>query len=221
MDNAKIRETIYSDLKKKIISGELPRGQRLVETQIAAAYSVNKSHVREVLHALQSDMLVDYVQMKGFYVLGISKEDLQEFAKIREMLESAIFEDFLSNAGEEDMEAVKRFTMRKAALIKAGMYDESLPETRSTFERIYACTSYHHMVSIMRTYQEYVDLMIALAVETPEDREKTINNTMLLYKVFETRSYELAKNWIHIRYENAVSKIQSSRLYYSRDTSLQ
>ena len=221
MSSSKIREEIYADIRRSIISGELHRGERLVETQIAAKYQVNKAHVREVLQNLQSDMLVEYVPMKGFFVLGISKEDLQEFAKIREMLESAIFEDFLSNASEEDLEAVKRFTRRKAALIKAGMYEESQPETRATFDRIYECTSYRHMVSIMHTYQEYVDLMIALAVDTPEDRAKTIKNTTLLYEVFETRDYELAKKWLRIRYENAVYKIQHSSIYYSRDISTQ
>ena len=219
--SSKIRDTIYSNIRRQIISGELHRGQRLVETQIAAQYDVNKAHVRDVLQTLQGDMLVEYVPMKGFFVLGISKEDLQEFAKIREMLESAIYEEFLENAEEEDIEIVKRYTKRKIALIQAGMQEESLPETRATYEHIYGRSPYRHMVSIMRIYQEYVDLMIELAVDGPEDRAKTIKNSTLLYQVFDTRDCELAKRWIHIRYENAVRKIQTSSIYYSRDISTQ
>ena len=218
-NSAEIREEIYSDLKKKIINGELGRGLHLVETQIAAQYDVNKAHVRGVLLALQADRLVEYVHMRGFFVLGISKEDLQEFAKIREMLETAIFEDFLANADQADIEEVKRLTKRKIALMQAGMNEESLPEVRATYDRIYECTSYRHMVSIINTYQEYVDLMIALAVDSPDDTEKTIKNSTLLYEVFDTRDFELAKKWIRIRYENAVQKIQTCKLYYSRDTS--
>lgn len=56
--------------------------------------------------------------MRGFFVLGISKEDLREFATIREMLESAIFEDFLANASEEYLEEAKRYTKRKITLVQ-------------------------------------------------------------------------------------------------------
>lgn len=167
---------------------------------------------------LSCDRLLEYISMRGFFVLGISKEDLREFATIREMLESAIFEDFLANASEEYLEEAKRYTKRKIALVQTGMTAESLPETKATFDCIYEYTPYHHMVSILQTYQEYVDLMIALAIDTPEDVAKTIKNSTLLLQVFETRDYELAKKWLRIRYENAVYKIENSSIYYSRGT---
>ena len=101
LQKSDIRTQIYNDLREQIFTKKLNR-ERLVETQIAEQYHVNKRHVREVLIKLQEQKLVLYIPMKGFQVLGISRTDLLEIAK-REMLESAIFEDFLERATDSDL----------------------------------------------------------------------------------------------------------------------
>ena len=42
---AELRQQIYNELKQKIISGAFVCNQRLVETQIAAQYGVNKANM--------------------------------------------------------------------------------------------------------------------------------------------------------------------------------
>ena len=211
-----VRQQIYAYLREKIISGAFARGQRLVETQIAAEYGVNKANVHEVLLALQKDELVRYEPMKGFYVQGIFREDLLEIAKIREVLENAIFEDFLANAPQEEVDKAKLFTQRKIALLRAGLKAEAHKETLATFETVYANTVYQRIVGILRMYREYVDLMIIQAFERPEDVSMTIQNSTLLYEVLDKRDFELAKRWTSIRYQNAVKKAKLSRSYHER-----
>lgn len=213
---AELRQKIYAELKEKIISGGFVRNQRLVETQIAAEYGVNKANIHEILLMLQKDELVRYEPMKGFYVQGIFREDLLEIAKIREVLENAIFEDFLENAAQEAVDKAKLYTQRKIALLRAGLKAEAHKETLATFETVYANTSYQRMVNILRMYREYVDLMIIQAFECPEDVSMTIQNSTLLYEVLEKRDIELAKQWTHIRYQNAVNKAKLSRSYRER-----
>lgn len=213
---AQVRQQIYAYLREKIISGAFARGQRLVETQIAAEYGVNKANVHEVLLALQKDELVRYEPMKGFYVQGIFREDLLEIAKIREVLENAIFEDFLANAPQEEVDKAKLFTQRKIALLRAGLKAEAHKETLATFETVYANTVYQRIVGILRMYREYVDLMIIQAFERPEDVSMTIQNSTLLYEVLDKRDFELAKRWTSIRYQNAVKKAKLSRSYRER-----
>lgn len=218
MDSRKteLRQRIYTELKEKIISGAFLRNQRLVETQIAAEYGINKANIHEVLLMLQKEELVRYEPMKGFYVQGIFREDLLEIAKIREVLENAIFENFLENADQEEVDKAMLFTQRKIALLRAGLKTEAHKETLATFETVYANTSYQRMVNILRMYREYVDLMISQAFERPEDVSMTIKNSTLLYEVLEKRDFELAKQWTHIRYQNAVKKAKLSRSYQER-----
>ncbi|GEM_PF-2037704 len=214
VNNNQIRDKIYNDLRSQIFNNELQYGDRLVESQIAEFYHVNKAHVREVLLLLQADDLVEHIPMKGFVVLGISREDLLEIAKIREMLESAIFEDFLANASDEDLEEGKRLTKRKIAFLEAGLKEDAFKETCAFFTKVYECTSYHHMVTMLRRYRDYIDFMITQAFDLPDDVTKTIKNSNFLYEVLDKRDYQMAQEWIHIRYVNIVYKISQSPARY-------
>ncbi len=213
LQKSDFRTQIYNDLREQIFTKKLNRGERLVETQIAEQYHVNKRHVREVLIKLQEQKLVLYIPMKGFQVLGISRTDLLEIAKIREMLESAIFEDFLERATDSDLNSVMLFTKRKIAFLKSELKSEAHKETLATFDKIYECTVYHRMAQMLTEYRDYINLMIQLSFDMPDDIQKTIHNSQLLYKVFETRDYNLCKEWIHIRYSNLVYKIGQSSFF--------
>ena len=101
-------------------------------------------------------------------------------------------------------------------MLRAGLKAEAHKETLATFETVYANTSYQRMVNILRMYREYVDLMILQAFECPEDVSMTIQNSTLLYEVLEKRDIEMAKQWTHIRYQNAVNKAKLSRSYRER-----
>ena len=216
LKKAALRQMIYTELKTQIIRGDFVRNQRLVETQIASKYGINKANIHEILLMLQKDELVRYEPMKGFFVQGVFREDLFEIAKMREVLEYAIFEDFLLNAEQDAVDTAKLLTQRKIAFLRAGLKSEAHKETRATFEIVYANTSYQRMVNILRTYREYVDLMILQAFEGPEDVSMTIKNSTLLYEVLDKRNVDLAKQWTHIRYQNAVNKAKLSRSYRER-----
>ena len=179
LKRVELRQRIYTEIKENIICGKYVRGQRLIETQIATEYGVNKANIREVL-------------------------------------ENAIFEDFLTNADQTAVDQAKLFTQRKIALLKAGLKEEAHKETLSTFEIVYANTSYQRMVNILRMYREYVDLMIHQAFEGPDDVSMTIQNSTLLYEVLEKRDIEMVKQWTHIRYQNAVNKAKLSKSFRER-----
>ena len=212
-ENTEIRLQIYNDLREQIFKGSLKNGMRLIETRLAQKYHVNKAHVRSVLLELQKQGLVQHIPMKGFVVIGVSKADLLEVAKIREMLESAIFDDFLKRASDEDLSEVMLYTKRKIAFLQAELKQEAHKETLATFDKIYSCTSYQRMAHMLIEYREYINIMIQLAFDMPDDVEKTIQNSTLLYHVFEKRDYELCKKWVEIRYENLVFKINHSSVF--------
>ena len=200
LKRVELRQRIYTEIKENIICGKYVRGQRLIETQIATEYGVNKANIHEILLMLQKEELVRYEPMKGFSVQGIFREDIQEIA----------------NADQTAVDQAKLFTQRKIALLKAGLKEEAHKETLSTFEIVYANTSYQRMVNILRMYREYVDLMIHQAFEGPDDVSMTIQNSTLLYEVLEKRDIEMVKQWTHIRYQNAVNKAKLSKSFQER-----
>ncbi len=206
-----VRNMIYNDLRHQIIAGELSQGERLNEAGLADKYGINKKHISEVLSRLQQERLISYVPMKGYYVEGIDKDDLLEIAKIREILETAIFEDFLKKASDEDIKETVLLTKRKIAFLRSGLKEEAHKETLATFDYIYAHCSYRRMPELLRQYRDYIDIMIKLAFEQEDDVEKTINNSELLCEMLEERSTEKCRQWIQIRYDNLLNKIEMKK----------
>src|ERR1017187_1021501 len=92
-----IGETAYRRIRSDIIFGRLPPGQRLKLDQLKKDYDVSVSTLREILNRLSSEKLVLAEGQRGFEVTPVSREDLNEVAALRQLLEShAIEQSFAS-----------------------------------------------------------------------------------------------------------------------------
>ena len=59
-----IREIAYETLKHAIITGEIPAGSRIVETDYAERMHISRTPLREALRKLEQDGLVEYVMRR-------------------------------------------------------------------------------------------------------------------------------------------------------------
>jgi DNA-binding GntR family transcriptional regulator len=75
-------------LKAEILAGSRPAGTRLRQVEIAKAYGVSTTPVREALAALQREGLVQHHPQRGAVVFLPSVEDLRHHYEIRAALES-------------------------------------------------------------------------------------------------------------------------------------
>lgn len=83
-----IREKIYRYLKHRILTGEIPPGQRLVEAQLALEVGTSRTPIREALHNLEFEKLVKAIPKVGYVVREITEADVCEICEIRVALES-------------------------------------------------------------------------------------------------------------------------------------
>jgi DNA-binding GntR family transcriptional regulator len=81
------REAAYRALQRGIASGEYPPGSRLREEDVAAAAGVSRTPVREALHRLQAEGLVQILRNRGAVVVGWTAQDLDDMYDLRILLE--------------------------------------------------------------------------------------------------------------------------------------
>jgi DNA-binding GntR family transcriptional regulator len=80
------------ELRKLINNGTLRDGDRLVERDLAAHFSVSRIPMREAIRQLEHDGLVDIYRNRGAVVRTLSVDDLDEIYQLRALLEGeAIF----------------------------------------------------------------------------------------------------------------------------------
>ncbi|MBK5266106.1 MAG: GntR family transcriptional regulator [Acidimicrobiia bacterium] len=84
------REYVRDQLRRQILSGEIPGGARLIQTQIATDYSVSTTPVREALLDLTSEGLVKFDSHRGAVVSQLNIEELWETFELRRVLEPMV-----------------------------------------------------------------------------------------------------------------------------------
>lgn len=84
---ASLRELAYTQIRRMVMLGEFPTGQRLAEEQIAEQLEVSRTPVREAFVRLHADRLLTRFDDGGFYVAEIDLLDLRDLYELRLTLE--------------------------------------------------------------------------------------------------------------------------------------
>ena len=98
-----IREIAYETLKHAIITGEIPAGSRIVETDYAERMHISRTPLREALRKLEQDGLVEYVMRRGVIVRAFTMEDVMEIYTIRNSLEMLTLPAIIQKATPQDI----------------------------------------------------------------------------------------------------------------------
>ncbi len=80
---------IRDQLVRRIVSGELAPGERLVETRIAEDYGTSQAPVREALRELEAIGMVETRPRRGTFVRHFIQQTLRESYVVRAALEEA------------------------------------------------------------------------------------------------------------------------------------
>ncbi len=83
-----IREKVYEYLREGILNGNIKAGDRLVESDLADRIGTSRTPVREALHTLEREGLVESLHRVGYVVRPISELEVSELCEIRLSLES-------------------------------------------------------------------------------------------------------------------------------------
>jgi DNA-binding GntR family transcriptional regulator len=89
-------EFVYRVLRHAVLDGTLKEGTRLFQTEIGERLGVSTTPVREALHKLASEGLVDFGAGRGAVVHVLSRDEWREIVHIRRLLEP----DALRRSGE-------------------------------------------------------------------------------------------------------------------------
>ena len=82
-----LSEQVYSVLREQILSGTLRPGHRLKEVEIAEAYNVSPTPVREAIRRLAQEGLAQSQHYRGTVVTIYTEHDFINLYQVRELLE--------------------------------------------------------------------------------------------------------------------------------------
>ncbi len=99
-----LSETIYQELRQKILSGEWPTLMRINELALSRELHVSRTPIRWALERLRDEDLLEYSPRTGFRVKRLTVEDVREIYQLREMLEGMVYPAAALRMSESDYE---------------------------------------------------------------------------------------------------------------------
>ncbi len=81
-----LAEQVFERLEGEILSGKYQRGELLTEMRLVSDLGVSRTPVREALHRLEQEHLIQ-ISPKGILIVGVTQKDLEDIFAIRLRIE--------------------------------------------------------------------------------------------------------------------------------------
>ncbi|WP_321829050.1 GntR family transcriptional regulator [Thalassovita sp.] len=98
--NTSATQLAYQALRRMIVVGELPPGEKLKIERLRQVLDTGASPVREALSLLTSDQLVERIDQRGFRTAAVSKANFEEILRLRCYLEEMALRQSIAAADE-------------------------------------------------------------------------------------------------------------------------
>jgi DNA-binding GntR family transcriptional regulator len=86
-------DRVIEQIRTAVITGKLAPGETIRDVQLAEELGVSRTPVREALHRLQSDGLIEPGERTGWVVSRFTEQDVRELFQLRRLLEPVGLEE--------------------------------------------------------------------------------------------------------------------------------
>ncbi len=121
-----VKDKVYREISRAIMTGRLAPGERLLEAKIAEQMNVSRMPVREALHRLQEAGFVSPYQKAGKVVNQLSRQSLEEITHIRMILETEAARIAIQNSSQDTIAQLERLYSAIVVAIDNGDIDGML-----------------------------------------------------------------------------------------------
>ncbi len=144
-----LSEKTYRELRRKVLTGELEAGAQLVNRTLAQAMDVSLAPVREAIHRLATEGLVDHVPGAGAFVRKSSPQDLEELYVLREAVESCAAAEAARNITQNQLDVLEEVRAEFEAILTTIRCQKSQMATEGMLDRWLDCEERFHSVIVV------------------------------------------------------------------------
>ena len=149
-----LREIVYEELKKRIMTGEIKPGTRLMEIGLADDMGVSRTPIREAIRKLEKEGLVTIEPRRGAYASDVSVADMVNLLVVREDLESLAARLAASRISDEEIAALEDVSKDYAEAIQNNDTERMIACDEDFHKKIVAATGNKTLIRFSGTTQE-------------------------------------------------------------------
>ncbi|WP_341227908.1 GntR family transcriptional regulator [uncultured Arcticibacterium sp.] len=159
----------YHELKKRILKGNLAKGQKLVQEKIAAELGISRMPLHKALQMLESEFLIESIPRKGYFVKEHNLKDKIDAFECREVLEGLAARKLAKNVDHEKI-ADKLASFFKPYLNNSDINNESYRKADQDFHNTICELSNNTVLQKMDALANYLQMTFTYGLlRTPEE----------------------------------------------------
>jgi len=184
---------VYSHLKQAILRGEIAPGSRLVESRLAGILGISRTPVREGIHKLEREQIVRRGPSGGFFVVGLSREEIRETFGIRAALESYAASLAALHHREEDLAPLDRKIAEYQEHMERG-HLEALPRINTAFhDHLYTLSRSPKLIKMINELRDQIYRFRRMLLKSMEGARISNEDHILMLECIRNRDAEKAE----------------------------
>jgi len=161
---------VSTSLRRSILTGDLAAGTRLGLNEVAEIFEVSTTPVREALRELSFEGLVRLDSYRGGVVTAVTRKDVEEIVRIRQVLEPMAIEEAMVGMTEEILTEARRILDDMA---NSDSWDAWVHGNRAFHQKLYEASSSRRLVSLISSLQDTQVLFVSATLR----RSPTLKET--------------------------------------------
>ncbi|MEY8371117.1 GntR family transcriptional regulator [Aerococcaceae bacterium 50-4] len=206
-NNQTLSTSIYKAMKKTIVLGEIPAGERINESALSEEMNISRTPIRVALEQLVDDQLVKHVQGVGMIVIGISIKDAYEIYDIRKALETLAFTKAMHNMTEEDFMEIKNHLNNADQSYTESRVDDLVQNFSDFSVYVYRKSGMKRLPAIINELQAYLTYFRDLSIRSSERSKDALDEHYLILQGMYTRNEETVKLLVHEHLDRSLAFI--------------
>jgi DNA-binding GntR family transcriptional regulator len=149
---------VSTSLRRSILTGDLAAGTRLGLNDVAEIFDVSTTPVREALRELSFEGLVSLDSYRGGVVTAVTRKDVEEIVRIRQVLEPMAIEEAVVGMTEEILADARKILDEMAV---SDSWDAWVHGNRAFHQKLYEASSSRRLISLIKSLQDTQVLFVS------------------------------------------------------------
>lgn len=185
-----LADTITTNLRKKIVKGDLVAGQQLKQEELAAHYNVSMSSLREALRSLEACGLVTIKPRRGATVSALSVEEAEEIYDIRTYLELGALEIAIPKITDKDIKSAEKHFMELGEMKDPTQW----PDINWKFHiHLYAPSQREKLLTLIKQLHDNVSRYMIIYLDTMKYQKNSQEEHLALLKACADKDLKTAQ----------------------------
>lgn len=209
-DGHSLSSRVFHTLREEILSGKYQRDEELKEKTIGEELGVSRTPVREALRQLELEGLVTIIPNRGAFVVGISKDDIQDIYEIRSLLEGLCAKWAASGISEKELQELEEIIFLTDYHIEKGHYEQILELDNRFHELLYGAGNSKVLKHVLSDFHHYVERVRKVSLAEKKRAEESNREHRKILEALKAHDEKRAEQLAN---EHIMNTIQSYDCY--------